>query len=225
MSKKKKDKPIRENKTQKGFHFDRKIDLGHILNFVAIIIAFFALRTSEKDLQTKVKDLQEIVNRIDKGEIEVLNLEARSLNNVANNLEHTNKAWDYITNSNRAFRKILNNQFYESSLTNEQLIELALKNDKLTEREKTNLIDFKEINRLNIVINQTVENHNDRLIKFEIDNKPKYDSLNADLYKQQMEKYLKTLNEYIDKDNPVYAAKMDSLTILKKSIYKRIFNR
>jgi len=224
-NKKKNNKSNEKAKAKNGFHFDRKIDLGHIISFIAIIIAFFTLRTSEKELKTKVEDLQEIVNRIDKADLERLNLETRGLNNSTSNLKHTNKAWDYITNSNRQFRKIMNSQFYESTLINEQLIEIALKNDKLTETERTNLKDYVYINRLNVVINQTVENHNDGLEKFEIDNEPKYDSLNIDLYSQKMKIYLKDLNEYVGEKNSELTVKMDSLTALKKSIYKKIFNR
>lgn len=223
--KKKKSKPNQKTEPKKGFHFDGKIDLGHILNIIAIIIAFLALKISEKDLQTKVDDLKEIVNRIDKGDIERSNLEVRSLNNNTSNLKYTNKAWDYIISSNRDFRKIINNQFYELTLINEQLIKIVLKSNGLTKTEKSNLKDYIEINRLNIIINQTVESHNYSLEKFEIDNEPKYDSLNIDLYTQKMKMYLKDLKEYVDKENSELVIKMDSLTVLKKSIYNRIFNR
>lgn len=226
MSKKKKKKTkLNQKHIKKRFHFDGKIDIGHLLNFVAILIAFLTLRTSEKDLQTKVNDLQEIVNRIDKADVERLNLEARGLNNSNSNLKHTNKAWDYILNSNRDFRKIVDNQFYESTLINEQLIEIALKNDRLTEKERKNLKDYIRINRLNILINQTIESHSEKLEKYEIDYKPTYDSLNVNNYNREMPVYLKELNNYVDKQNAELDIRMDSLTTMKKNIYKTIFNR
>ncbi|WP_341222381.1 hypothetical protein [Polaribacter atrinae] len=227
MSKKKKKKTEsnQENQTKKRFHFDGKIDLGHILNLVAIIIAFLTLRASEKDLKTKVNDLQEIVNRIDKAEVERLNLEARGLNNSAKNLNYTNEAWDYILNSNRDFKKIINNQFYELTLINEQLIGIAQKNKQLTVIEKKNLKDYLKINQLNIEINQTAESFSDRLKKFEIDNKPTYDSLNISKYNRKMPLYIKELQSYVDKENFELGIRMDSLTKLKKGIYNTIFNR
>ena len=220
---KKKKKP--KTKVKNKFHFDGKIDLGHILNFIAILIAFFTLRTAEKDLQTKVADLEAIIERIDKSEVDRLNLETRGINNDTEILKGTNNVWDYVLQFNRDIEKIINQQYFESSLIDQELILAVMKYDNLTEIERRNFKKYIDIISLNLEINKTIENHSDELKSFVKENSPVYDSLNVKKYNAQMPLYIEKLENHVTNINSDLKVTIDSLTIVKKSIYKTIIDQ
>jgi hypothetical protein len=64
------DDSLKSDSKKEKFYFDKKIDLGHILTLVALTIAFFAFILQKEDLNTKVNDIQKIVDDLEREKAE-----------------------------------------------------------------------------------------------------------------------------------------------------------
>jgi len=108
---------------KKLFYFDGKIDIANILTICALIIAFFTLQNkiktlklSEQSLSIKVEEMSKVLDRLDKAEIERMNLEVKTMNSKTTALEGNLQIWDWVLNQNNDREQIENNNYFELSL-------------------------------------------------------------------------------------------------------------
>jgi len=225
--KKHKGESKREHKdsTKKTFYFDGKIELGHILTILALIIAFYTLRVSEKDLEAKVTKIEELVNRIDTEEIKRLNLQSESLNNSTANLQHTNSLWDHVFETNNHLRKISNQQFFETSMMNREIINILLSKNLVTNDQKEVIEKYYRINQLSLKMNELVELHSMEVKKFGNENAPNSDSLSVDEFNRLMPEYNANLARRIDSLNSKLGDEMNLIIEERKNIFDKLMNK
>lgn len=155
------------------FYFDGKVELGHILTIIALILAFISVQQSKRELETKITDIKDLVERLDVAELERIKIEIKDLNNTSYSIRHTNDLWDHVLNANRHLRKIMNQQFYETSLLNSEITSILLDSELGDNNQRLNLETFLKINDSSIEINSIIENHAKLVNEYKELNEPK----------------------------------------------------
>ena len=209
----------------KKIYFDGKIDLGIILTIIAIFIAWLSLRVSEKELETKVIEIQKLVEKLDEAELERLNLKIESIENSSNNINEQTEIWRYVTDNNRAITSIIEQRHFETSIINKEIIRI-INSNKITNKEDKVLLNFlSQINNLTLEFNAFTENISNLRDQFEKENEPVENEVTNKEYIVLAQKYVEKLSKYNDSLNKIIDLKADSIYELKNKIWKEFIEK
>ncbi len=196
--------------------WDGTINFGNILTIFTIILATVALLYQKKLVDTKVKDLQVVVDSLEQEKfvrhISNLEHESKILNGDSYNL-------DYTVTQLRGVQKIYNRQFIETLTQLNDIFTLIESQKKITPVELANLKNAKLINEArreifihNLIYYQKTENF---ALKYE----PKKENFkDAKDYNLAVDKY----NDTLRKNYKYLLAILDSLIKIPKNRIEEI---
>ena len=179
-----------------------EIDLGHILTILTIIIAVIALSYQRQDLQTKVEDLNAVVQK----------LEEEKYQRMLQGIEHSTKfsfTLDHTTDRLRNINKLYDNEFMFLLSELNEIFDFLLKDKTLSsiEKEKISLLRHRNFHKQRIYLH--AQKFSLDLVEFDALNAPKKENYGEPYqYINAIGLYPDTLRKHID----------ISLEKLKKSI-------
>lgn len=172
-----------------------EINFGNILTVIVILIAAGGLLYQKKLVQTKVDDLQVVVDKLEEEkltrELQGLKLEENTNNSISYNL-------GYTIDQLRATDQITSYEFEVMLTEFNELIDISLKRTDLsaTERKILELLKQRNLNKREIYIHGDI--YHKKIIEFEQANEPKehnYKTLDEFVRAKQL--YVDTLSKQI----------------------------
>lgn len=191
--------PKKEEKREepkKHLSWDNKFNIGHILTFFAIIIAAIGLIFQKKDLDSKIDDLNKVVQKLEEEKLE------RELQDIYGNTEmynYFNYSHGYTIDRITEIGIIYDSEFLFLLSEINDILDLLVNKEKLSERERRNLELLKNRNALKSFIFLQGMDYRHKVTQFIEDNSPQKENyINSDEYIKEMGTYTKKLEFHVD---------------------------
>lgn len=209
---------VSANAKKRYFKWDNTVSIANVLTFITIVAAFLGLYFQKKVVDSKVKDLQAVVNDLEEEKrtrtLSELELATNKLNGDSYNL-------DYTVTQLRATEKINNQQFIETLDQINKIVDILCQSrispqSKIQSLEKIKLINQarREIYAHYLIYAQKIED-------FEEQNAPKKEN-----YKTN-EEFLAASKIYVDtlqKNTKRLLNMLDSLVQYPKKRLKEVYS-
>lgn len=166
-----------------------EINFGNILTIIAILIAFGGLYLQKKSVDTKVEDLESLVNRLEQ---EIYNRKIQGLDigtEINNSFSYTH---GYTIDQLRIIQRIYDYEFFMTLNEVDELIDIVIKNNQVNKSEKDRLELLKERNEYKKQAIAIGQNYFENMIKFENEFEPKKENY------ESTEEFIKAQRIYND---------------------------
>jgi hypothetical protein len=200
------DSAEQKTSSKEKFYFDRRIDVGHILTLVALIIAFFAFALQKEDLNTKVNDIQKIVDDLEREKAErKSSVKLSQLINSAEIIDGDNSALEL----SREIDKKISDHGMLTLNRIDDLAQIIIRDKTITAGEKKLLMLGQEISfaKQQIIFNKEKFFH--LVEEFKKTNEPKKEKEFDDEYNKRYSVYVDSLKAYSERIRPLYIKKID----------------